>query len=98
MCKEMIKKIYDISEKCGTDKIAIITNHLKIVGTLCKEDGQDKDKDDYILSLLDAKIWRIGDICTCKEQDCKCDEATFFPLPFLHVNLEKIVGYSILTE
>ena len=95
MCIESTKKIYKLAEKCGVDQIAIITNHLKFTGTLCNGNHKDDDED-CVLTLTDAKMWRIEDICTCKEPDCKCNEANFCALPFLHVNLGKVVAFSIL--
>ena len=40
MSKSLIKSIQKISEKTGSDRIAVITNHLKINGTLYKETGK----------------------------------------------------------
>ena len=94
MCKHSLEKIYAISEKEGSNKIAIVTNHLKIVGTLGEE--ANIDKDDYVLNLTEAKLWRLEDICTCKEPDCNCDEATFCSLDSLHINIPKVVGYSFI--
>jgi len=96
MCKEIVEKIYELSEKCGTNKIAVVTNHLKVTGTLCV--AEEKDDEDYMLTLTDAKMWRLEDICTCKEPNCKCDESTFCPVGVLHVNLKKMVGYSLICE
>lgn len=92
MCKEVIKKMYNLSKEYGTDQITIITNHLKFTGTLCAD--CEKDKEDYIIMLADAKMWRLEDICTCKEPECNCDEATFCPMDCLNINIRKMVGYS----
>jgi len=96
MCKDILKKIYKTAEKCGTDQIEVITNHLKFTGTICQEDC--KDIDDGLLTLTDAKMRRIEDICTCTEPDCKCNEANFCALPYLHINLSKVVAFSLIKE
>jgi hypothetical protein len=96
MCKHTVEKIYNIAEECGINKIVIITNHLKFMGTLCQKN--EKDKDDCNLTITDAKMWRLEDICTCTEPDCKCNEANFCSLPFLHVNLGKVVAFSLVSE
>jgi len=91
MCEDVVEKIYHIAKKAGINKVAIVTNHLKIVGTLHEED----DKDDSILTLKDVKIWRIDDICNCGETDCNCDDASFYSSEWLHVNVYKIVAFSL---
>lgn len=96
MCEDMIKKIYDISERYGSKKVAIITNHLKITGTLCE--CEEKKKDDGILTLSDARMWRIQDICTCGEESCKCNEENFCALDWLNINLYKVVAFSLIKE
>ena len=96
MCKHTVEKIYDISEKCNAKQIAIITNHLKILGTLYQDENIDYDE--HLLTLTNTKLWRLGDICTCKEADCRCDEATFCSLEWLHVNVSKIIAFSLVKD
>ncbi|MFA7658656.1 MAG: hypothetical protein WCY19_04420 [Candidatus Gastranaerophilaceae bacterium] len=93
MCKEMVKKIYSLSKKCGISQIAIITNHLKFLGTLYGEG--EREKNDGTLTLTDAKIWRLKDVCKCGESGCKCDGASFCSADWLHVNVSKIVAFSL---
>ena len=91
MCKELAKKIYHIAKKTGSKQVAIMTNHLKFLGTLQEEEHEN----DEIINLTDAKIWRIKDICNCKESECKCDEINFCSADYLHINLSKIVAFTI---
>lgn len=91
----MVKKIYDISETYEVDKVQVITNHLKMEGTLCKcEDKTNKD-DKHILTLMNAKMWRLEDVCKCGEPNCNCDEASFCALEWLHINVSKIVAFTL---
>lgn len=95
MCEDIIKEIYKVSKITGSKQIEIVTNHLKFVGQLyCSEEG--KKKDDSILTITDAKIWRIEDICNCNEPGCQCNEANFCALDWLHINVYKIVAFSFI--
>jgi len=91
MCKEIVKKIYHLSKKTEIRQVAIMTNHLKFLGTL-PEEGHG---DDEIINLTDAKIWRLKDICNCKEPDCNSNEANFCSADFIHLNASKIVAFTI---
>lgn len=94
MCKEIVEKIYKISKKCGVNKVAVMTNKLKFYGTLCECEDCEK-KSDGILTLTDAKIWRIKDICNCKEPDCHCNEVNFCAVDWLNINADKIVAFTL---
>lgn len=94
MCEDMVKKIYDISKEYDVNKIVILTNHLKFMGTLC-ECKDVKKENNKILTLMDAKMWRLNDLCNCNEPNCKCDESSFFALDWLHVNVSKIVSFTL---
>lgn len=95
MCEDIVKNIYKIAKKYDKTKVAIITNHLKFEGTLCECEEKEK-KDEGILTLTDAKMWRLEDICTCQEPDCKCNEANFCAMEWLHINMYKVVAYSLI--
>lgn len=92
MCKDLVKKIYNLSEHTGVTQVAVLTNHLKFLGTLLQ---RDQDKDDEILNLVNAKIWRIEDICNCGDPECKCDEESFCYSDHLHINVSKIVAFTL---
>jgi len=95
MCKDFIEEIYCDANKHENNKIKIITNHLKMMGTLAQlESGKIKD-DSGIVTLLDAKMWRLKDICTCTEADCKRNDANFLHFDELHVNVYKIIAFSL---
>lgn len=93
MCEEMVKKIYKISEEYKVTQLDVITNHLKFSGMLCE--CEDVKKDECVLTLKDVKIWRLEDICTCKEPDCKCNEVNFCSAEWLHINVSKIVAFTL---
>lgn len=94
MCKEIVYRIYDISKKCDTDKVAVMTNKLKFCGTLCDCEECIKHNEG-ILTLKDAKIWRIKDLCNCNEPECKCNEGNFCAVEWLNINAEKIVAFTL---
>lgn len=96
MSKHSVEKIYNIAERTGINKVAVLTNHLKFVGTLCQED--DSIDDESILTLTDTKMWRIEDVCTCTEPECKCNEANFCALERVHFNMSKVVAFSLMKE
>lgn len=93
MCKEIVERIYKISEKCGCKKISVMTNKLKFCGTLC-EDKECEKKSEGILTLTNAKVWRIKDICNCKEPDCDRNYANFCAEEWLNINASKIVAFT----
>lgn len=92
MCKEIVKKIYHLSKKEGINQVKIMTNHLKFCGTLQEE---NHGIDDEILNLTDVKIWRINDICTCKDPECKCNDDNFLSVDYIHINVSKIVAFTL---
>lgn len=94
MSGHMVRKIYDISNEYDLEEVVIITNHLKFMGKLCECDKEGK-KDDDSLTLTDAKIWRLQDVCNCEEPECKCNEANFCSVDWLHINVSKIVAFSL---
>lgn len=95
MGEELVKDIYHISEKCGCSKVAVVTNHLKIMGDLYKDDNSGKKHEGFV-TLTNAKMWRLEDICNCKDPECKCNEANFCELEWIHVNVYKIVAFSLV--
>lgn len=92
MCKETVKKIYDISKEYDAKKLKVITNHIKICGELC-ECGMDNET---LITLQNAKIWLIDDLCKCGAEDCNCTTPHVIKLEWLHVNTDKIVAFSLL--
>lgn len=96
MCEELIKHIYHISEKYGGDKVVIFTNHLKISGKLCK--CEDRDKSDYILTLMNAHIHLLDDLCKCGDENCNCSAAKIYQNEWLNINVDKIVSFTLVKE
>jgi len=96
MSEELIEQIYHFSKKCGINQVSMVTNHMKIVGELYHDENDDKKHEGFV-TLTNAKVWRIEDICNCKEPDCKCDEATSLCThDWLHVNVHKIIAFSLI--
>ena len=98
MSKSLIKSIQKISQKTGSDRIAVITNHLKINGTLYKETGKCEECHEDILTLTDALVCRLSDYCTCDEENCSCNDYVCFRYDWLNINISKIVAYTIIAE
>lgn len=93
MCNEIIKKIYDISKEYNVKKVKIITNHVKICGELC-ECGDIEETS--IVTLKDAKIWLLEDLCKCGDTNCHCSTPHVVSLEWLHVNADKVVAFSLI--
>lgn len=92
MCSNIVAKIYYISKKENTKNVMVLTSKLKFCGTLLEE---DHTPDNSALVLKDAKIWRIKDICICQEPGCKENENNFFKMDWIHINVSKIVAFSL---
>jgi len=92
MHREIIKQIHDISKEYDAKKVKIITNHIKICGELCKCDG----KSEHILTLKNAKIWLLDDLCKCGDEACACTTPHIIDLEWLHINPKKIVAFSLI--
>lgn len=93
MCEEIIKKIYHISKEYQVDKIEVFTNHLKFCGKLCE--CKEEKKDEYVLTLTEAKVWRVKDLCLCNDPECKCNEGNFSEIDWLHINVDKVVAFNL---
>lgn len=96
MSEEIIKHIYHISEKYGGEKIDIVTNHLKIVGKICK--CADRDKSNHLLTLMNAEIYMLDQLCKCGEENCNCSAGKVCCTDWLDVNVGKIIAFSIIKE
>lgn len=95
MHKHIVEDIYQDSKKHGSKHVKIITNHLKILGTLDEPCEKGIDDDCIIITLQDAKMWRLEDICTCQASDCKCNDINYLHFDEIHVNVSKIVAFSL---
>lgn len=94
MCHEIIKQIYEISKEYNVKKVKVITNHIKICGELC-ECG-DVEKLESTLTLQNAKIWMLDDLCKCGTEGCSCTAPHIISLEWLHVNAKKIVAFALM--
>lgn len=94
MCHEIIKEIYDVSKEYNVKNVKIITNHIKICGELCE--CENMEKLERILILKNAKIWRLDDLCKCKDDNCTCVTPHIVNLEWLHVNVKKIVAFALV--
>ena len=95
MSEELVKQIHHLAKKCGENKVEILTNHLKISGELSGNENDHKNHEGF-LTLSKAKMWRLEDICNCDSPNCKCNEANFCSLEWIHVNVYKVVAFSIV--
>ena len=98
MSKSILKSIRKISENAGSDRIAVITEHLKINGSLYKEKGKCEECNDDILTLTDALVCRLNDYCTCDDDNCTCNDYVCFRYDWLNIFVSKIVAYSIVEK
>lgn len=94
MHKELEKSVYKVSKKCGSDKITILTNHIKISGTLCN--CEEREDIEGIISLTDVSVWLLDDLCKCGDDNCKCTTAKIYHAEWLNINAKKIVAFSII--
>ena len=94
MHQELIKQIYEISKEYNAPKVKIVTNHIKICGELCE--CKDPEKPRCSLTLKNAKIWMLDDLCKCTDENCGCITPHVIKTEWLHVNPEKIVAFSLL--
>lgn len=98
MSKSILKVIQKTVENAGSNRIAVITEHLKINGLLYKDKGKCEECHDDILTLTDALVCRLSDYCTCDDDDCSCNDYVCFRYDWLNICLSKIVAYSIIEE
>lgn len=94
MCEEIIKKIYDISKEYDVKKVKIVTNHIKICGELCK--CENLEKLTSVVTLQNAKIWKLEDLCKCGDSACHCSTPHIIEVEWLHVNVDKIVAFTLM--
>lgn len=93
MCHELIKEIYDISKEYNVKKVKVITNHVKICGELCECEEAEKMA---ALTLQNAKIWLLDDLCKCGDEKCSCTTPYIIDVEWLHINPDKIVAFSLM--
>lgn len=93
MCEDLVKKIYHIAEKYEVNQIAIMTNHVKIKGTLAKCDKDERSE--YIITIKNAKTWLLDNLCKCEGEECTCDTPPICECEWLNVNISKIVAFSV---
>lgn len=98
MSKPLSKSILKIAEKTQSNKIVIITNHLKIDGNLFIKDGKCDECHDDILTVQNALVCRLNDYCTCDDDNCTCNDYVCFRYDWLNISVDSIVAYSILSE
>ena len=96
MSKNLIKSIRKIVEESGTHKITIFTNHLKIDGEIFIPEGRCEECHDDFITIENALTCRLNDYCTCKEDDCKCNDYMCFRYDWLNIAIEKITAFSIV--
>lgn len=98
MSKPISKSIVKTAEKTKSEKITVITNHLKIDGYLLIHDGKCDACNDEIITLRNALVCRLQDYCTCEGDQCKCSDYVCFRYDWLNICVDEIVAYSVLSE
>lgn len=96
MSKNLSETIQNIMKENATKNIEIFTNHLKIDGTIHEFKGKCEDCHSCILALKDVMVCRLADYCTCKQEDCDCDDYLCFNYDWLNINVSEIVAFSII--
>jgi hypothetical protein len=96
MSKHLLKSIGKIIESADTNKITIFTNHLKIDGRLFQPEGRCEECHNDYLTLENAMVCRLSDYCTCKEDDCECNDYICFKYDWLNISIDDIVAFSII--
>lgn len=98
MSKSILKTIKKVAEKAGSNRIVIITNHLKINGNLYFEDGKCDECHEDIMTITDAVVCRLNDFCTCEDDKCSCNDYVCFRYDWLNVSVDSVVAYSVVIE
>ena len=90
------KTVYDIVNKSESNKITVLTEHLKIDGYVYKCDGKCKQVADNILTLNNAIVCRLDDYCSCDVEECTCSDFVCFKYTWLNIFHSQIGAYSII--
>lgn len=96
MSKSVHKSIEKIVESSGSNKISIFTHSLKIDGTIFMAEGRCDECHDDFITLENATICRLSDYCTCKDEECDCNDYICFKYDWLNVSIDDIVTFSIV--
>ena len=96
MTRNLLKSISKIIKSSGNDKITIFTNHLKIDGTIYIPDGKCEECHDDFITLENVLICRLSDYCTCKDDDCDCDDYVCFKSDWINIAIDDIVAFSVI--
>lgn len=81
-----IKTFKMIMKKSNSDRVILLTNHYQIIGTV--HECEECNKDNYI-NLTDVYMCDLTDV-----YDRNCEYETRYD--WLHINLEKIIGFSFI--
>ena len=98
MTKPISKSILKTAQKADSDRLTIITNHLKIDGYLLIHDGKCDECNEDIVTIKNALVCRLDDYCSCDGEECKCNDYVCFHYDWLNVCVDEIVAYSILVD
>ena len=96
MTRPISKSITKTAQKTKSNKITVITNHLKIDGKLLINDGKCELCNDDIVTIQEALVCRLNDYCSCNGEDCQCNDYVCFHYDWLNICVDSIVAYSIL--
>lgn len=96
MTRNLLKSIGKIIESSGNDRITIFTAHLKIDGKIYMPEGKCEECHDDFITLENSLICRLSDYCTCKDDDCDCNDYVCFKYDWINIAIDDIVAFSII--
>lgn len=98
MSKEIIKQIIKIAGKAESDKIEVLTEHLKITGRIYSENGECKSCSDELLTLTDSFIFKLNNSSAedCKDGVCSFGDNSLYHYEWLNISSNAIIAFSIV--
>lgn len=96
MSKNLGETINNIMEENSTNRVLILTNHLQITGRIHEYKEECENCHNCLVTLKNAKIARIEELCNCSENECECHIPYFAEYDWFNINTSSIVGFSII--
>lgn len=96
MGKNLGEIINNIMEENSSNRVAILTNHLYIIGTIHDYHEKCANCHECLIGLKDVKIANLRDLSRCSQEDCECNSELFASYRWFNINANEIVGFSII--
>ena len=96
MSKSLGETINNMMQENISKRVLILTNNMHIVGTIHEYIDGCKNCNDCLIALKDVKIARLEDLCTSTISDCECDMNAFVEYKWFNINVNSILGFSII--